>query len=156
MKNLPNWYYEYYSAWENTGWNKIWHLYLGKLLKLYNTFDEETKEKFEIIDTKEKYGTLRIYTSFDIRLNMELEMLSNFTCYECGKREKNLFGKYVIYTSLGYVLPYCKDCMKKYKTKKGGKFTKHEANKFSVHHYENNKETVTFYRIKNNWIEHLE
>jgi len=155
MKNLPNWYYKYYSAWENTGWNEIWHIYLGKLLKLYNTFDEETKGKFEIIDTKEKYGTLRVYTSFDIRLNMELEMLSNFTCYECGKREKNLFGKYVIYTSLGYVLPYCKGCMKKYK-KENRKFTKHKANKFSVHHYENNKETVTFYRIKNNWIEHLE
>ena len=156
MKNTPNWFNEYYDAWKNTGWNKIWHIYLGKLLRLYSTFDEKTKEEFEIIDTKEKYGTLRVYTSFDIPFNLELEMLSNFTCYECGKIKKNLFGRHVIYISLGYILPYCKDCMKKYKAKKNGKFIKHYTNKFSVHHFENNKETISYYRIKNNWIERLE
>lgn len=106
-----------YKIWDNTGWEDLWkNRYLSRLFKLYDTWDDETKSRFYITDIKEKYGNLRIYTSFSTRDNLEsIAMdLSKYTCAECGKEPRTEDGKRVIWTTGGWITNLCRDCVRKY------------------------------------------
>ena len=73
------------------------------------------KKRFYFTEIKEKYGTLRIYTSFtDTEENLEskTEMLSGWTCMKCGKQPKDSRGRHIIWRSCGWIGNYCKDCAK--------------------------------------------
>ena len=64
-------------------------------------------KSFRITQVKEKYGTLRFYinagSSEIYQLIHKAEEKSATTCICCGKPAK--------YISLGWISPYCKDCM---------------------------------------------
>ena len=70
-----------------------------------------------ILDTKEKYGSFRCYTSFGnekiFELENKLEMISEWTCIRCGKQPKNSKGQHIIWRTTGWICPYCKDCFRK-------------------------------------------
>ena len=106
----------YYKEWDGCGWEGIWKDYLEKLFELYdNKWSETMKKRFYFTEIKEKYGTLRIYTSFtDIEENLEskTEMLSGWTCMKCGKQPKDSRGRHIIWRSCGWIGNYCKDCKK--------------------------------------------
>ena len=106
----------YYKEWDGYGWEGIWKDYLKKLFELYdNKWSEEIKKRFSFIEIKEKYGSLRIYTSFtDTEENLEskTEKLSEWTCMNCGKQPKDSRGRHIIWRSCGWIGNYCKDCAK--------------------------------------------
>lgn len=65
--------------------------------------DKELDE-LEILDVKEKYGSLRIYHNMDKidDLVNACEKLTAETCINCGK--------HATHTSKGWILPFCDDC----------------------------------------------
>lgn len=76
---------------------------------------KSAKEMFYIIDTKSKYGTLRVDTSFvtdeTMKLEHEIDRISEFTCERCGKQPKNSKGEHIIWQSKGYwIQQLCKKC----------------------------------------------
>ena len=76
------------KAWDGTGWEKLWKVYfMPKLFEAYNSWDDEKKQNFHIYDTKSKFGSLRISTSFALPDDLEyiLEWMSEFICEHCGK-----------------------------------------------------------------------
>ena len=79
--------YNYYKYWDGSGWEDLWkNRYLPRLFKEYDSWDDKTKSGFFITDTKEKFGELRIYTSFSSGKSLEsiAEWLSGYTCQHCG------------------------------------------------------------------------
>ena len=70
-----------------------------------------------ILDTKEKYGSLRVDISYGNNAMVEmgdiLNMLSRWTCCACGKMPRNSNGNRIIWETKGWICPYCKDCIKK-------------------------------------------
>ena len=106
------------------GWISVFVAYCEEVLPVYNSWDNETKKKFYFTDVKEKYGTLRIYTSFYSdemqKATWLAEARSEVTCIDCGKQSKNSRGEHISYMTKGYILPYCKECAKKqfYSTKR--------------------------------------
>ena len=107
----------YYKEWDGYGWEGIWKDYLEKLFYLYdNKWSEEEKKLFYFVEIKEKYGQLRIYTSFidsEERLESKTEMLSEWTCMNCGKQPRDSKGRHIIWRSCGWIGNYCRDCAKK-------------------------------------------
>ncbi len=107
----------YYKYWDGNGWEDLWkNRYLPRLFKLYDSWDDETKARFEFMDVKEKYGELRIYTSVstgDDSLNGIAETLSSWICYDCGKEPRTADGKRVIWTTGGWITNLCEECAKK-------------------------------------------
>jgi hypothetical protein len=102
-----------YKIWDGTGWEDLWkNRYLPRLFKEYDSWDDETKKQFFITDTKEKYGELRIYTSFSSDKNLEsiAEWLSGFTCQHCGAEPRTEDGKRVIWTTGGWITHLCRNC----------------------------------------------
>ncbi len=63
---------------------------------------------WQITQTKEKFGSLRLYCNFYTDNMMKIihkyEKISDRTCYFCGKR--------ATLVSEGYILPYCAKCAK--------------------------------------------
>lgn len=107
----------YYKYWDNTGWENLWkNLYLTRLFKLYDSWDKETRSQFYFTQVKEKFGKLRIYTTFHTHENLEhiAELLSGWTCQQCGKISKDESGRKAIWTTQYYISHLCKDCAKKY------------------------------------------
>lgn len=159
---------EYYAAswwsqWDSTGWEKIWKEYLKELCAHWETWDEEAREKFRLFDSKEKWGALRIDTSFGDdfthKLEWKYEMLSEYTCIKCGKQPRDSKGNRMIWKSKGWIAPFCKECAKKqfkhdgeYITYKKGItwkncFTRdvHEG-RFSIKtHFPNGEEKITYF-----------
>lgn len=109
--------FNYYKYWDGYGWEKLWKKYLEKLFYLYDhKWSEETKKRFAFTEIKEKFGQLRIYTSFtdkDEDLELLAEMLSEWTCINCGKQPRDSRGRHIIWRSIGWIEPYCKECAKK-------------------------------------------
>lgn len=109
--------HNYYKYWDGTGWEDIWkNRYLPRLFKEYDSWDDDTKKKFYFSQVKEKYGTLRIYTSFSSDNDLETiaEWFSEYTCAECGKEPHTKDGKRVIWTTRGWITNLCEDCARKY------------------------------------------
>ena len=75
----------------------------------YNKDKENPDEQIEILQIKEKYGTLRIYTSFGndelFRMIDEAERESEHVCEFCGSREN-------IGETQGYYMTCCRSCVK--------------------------------------------
>lgn len=110
--------YNHYNSFKGTGWEGLWKRYLERLFRLYDEkWSKDTRKSFMFHQIKEKFGTMRIYTSFydsDEDLEEIAEMLSYYTCYQCGKEPRDEQGRRVIWFSRGYMLPYCKECAKKF------------------------------------------
>lgn len=92
------------------GWIDLFLLMCDDLKK--QLIEDNFLDKFTIYQVKEKFGTMRIYTSScSERINKIIrvyEYISQFVCYKCGKPAK-------LYDILHYTLPYCKDCLREQK-----------------------------------------
>ena len=149
--------YNYYNYWNNTGWEKIWKKYLEKLFELYdNKWSDEEKKHFSFIEIKEKYGALRIYTSFtDSEENLEYkaEKLSEWTCMNCGKQPRDSRGRHIIWRSYGWIRNYCKDCAKKEDKKNYKSWRQVKKDLFGIHSFSKEKEKFTFFDDDGNgWL----
>ena len=132
----------------NYGWKDIFLEYCENILPWYNSLDEESKKQFYFTELKEKYGQMRIYTSFtseeerkanDIVLNK-----SKWTCYNCGKKPRDSKHNHVIWTNRGYIIHLCKECALKscdYDKKKLKKWFSRKTHdkKFYIKSYEDGK-----------------
>lgn len=105
----------WYKAWDGTGWEKLWKVYfMPKLFEAYDSWDEEKKNNFQILDTKSKFGSLRISTSFALPDDMEfiLEWMSEFICERCGKETIDENCRQYIYQTSGWITNLCEDCLR--------------------------------------------
>lgn len=113
--------HNWYKTWDGYGWEKLWKRFLKEIFKEYDKLPAEAKDKFSIYDTKEKYGTLRVslsgYTEGMMQAETVLHLLSAYTCSCCGKVPRDSKGNHIIWTTKGWIAPYCKDCFKKYELK---------------------------------------
>ena len=96
------------------GWHDLELLICEHIKKEYDTWDEETKKNFSILQIKEKFGGLRFYCSSEpekIRLATDwAEHISFYTCIRCGKKEEVSPGHFRAYITKGWICPYCKNC----------------------------------------------
>lgn len=108
--------HNWWTVWDNYGWEHIWKNFMRKVFEEYDKMSDSQKQNFSIFDTKEKYGSLRVYLSgyTDNLLEQEmiLSMMSQWTCYCCGKMPRDSRGNRLIWTSKGWICPYCKDHLK--------------------------------------------
>ena len=106
-----------YKVWDGHGWEDLWkHRYLPRLFALYDSWDDETKAKFRFLEIKEKFGEMRIYTSFSTgedSLNEKACSLSGWICADCGKEPRDEEGRRVIWTTGGWITNLCEDCARK-------------------------------------------
>lgn len=109
--------YNWYNEWNDYGWEKIWKRFMQELFKEYDKLPDEAKEKFAIWDSKEKYGTLRVslsgYTEGMQEAETILHFMSSVTCQNCGKQPRDSKGNHLIWTTKGWIINLCKDCLKK-------------------------------------------
>ncbi len=90
-----------------TGWIRAF----GKMLldDIYNQAEAEGLEDFQIMQIKEKWGSLRVYcmpTSEAIEDIIEAySEISKHVCAVCGKLD-------VPTVDIGWIVPLCKDCFK--------------------------------------------
>ena len=109
--------YNWWNFWNDSGWEKIWKKYLSVIFQEYDKWNDEEKKNFYILDSKEKYGSLRVDVSYtnDVILEAEniLNMISEWTCITCGKMPRNSRNERIIWRTNGWICPYCKDCIKK-------------------------------------------
>lgn len=114
-EEIPNYKYDYTDIdCFPDGWHKTIIKYLKKLNKILKKYGET--DNFFITDTKEKWGTARIYysgihseecmTEID-NLFCDMERETWNTCCECGSLAD--------YNSIGYILPFCEKCTHKQK-----------------------------------------
>lgn len=112
-ENIGN---NYYKFWDGHGWEDLWkNRYLPRLFKLYDSWDENTKNKFCFTEVKEKYGELRVYTSVIVGADSINEIacdLSSWICADCGKEPRE-DGHRVIWTTGGWITNLCEDCARK-------------------------------------------
>lgn len=70
------------------------------------TWPQEEREKFRIIDIKEKWASLRFYTNLVTpnlnKIIQKYTLLSRFTCIYCGKP--------ALWISRGWYMPFCQKC----------------------------------------------
>ena len=108
--------YNYWTYWDGHGWEHIWKRFLIEVAIHYESMTPEAQKKVGILDTKEKYGMLRVdLAGFDeklFELESMLEQLSSVTCCHCGKQPKDSKGNSLIWLTKGYILPYCKECLR--------------------------------------------
>lgn len=155
-----------YKYWDGTGWEDLWkNRYLPRLFKEYDSWDDETKKQFYFSQIKEKYGSLRIYTSFSSDKHLEgiAESLSEYTCQYCGKEPREN-GKRVIWTTGGWVTNLCHDCAVDYLLKDRDSWTsveiekelnemKHECKGFGYKQYGKKCIEVTYKETPDGWLE---
>jgi len=70
------------------------------------TWSKSTYDNFRIMQIKEKWGVLRIYTNFSSEKLEEIiakySTTSRVTCIQCGRHAK--------WISRGWISPWCDDC----------------------------------------------
>lgn len=108
------------------GWYDLELLICEHIKPFYDSWNKELKERFMILDSKEKYGTLRFYISFGndeiYKTIRDAEHLSRCVCTNCGKLKKNWNGKKaIIYKEkCFYGSCFCKKCAKEISSKNKG------------------------------------
>lgn len=90
------------------GWRKAFgEKFCEELLEAVKKAD--LLKEFKIIQIKEKFGALRVYsnkyTDEILDLFNRYELLSETICIECGKPATKI--------TLGWISPYCDDCIPK-------------------------------------------
>ena len=107
----------YWTAWNGHGWESIWKRFIIEVGVHYDSLPVKTKEYFSIFDTKEKYGTLRVsFNGYDdtlFELESILGQLSSVTCACCGKQQYDSKGRNLVWITSGWIMPYCKECLRK-------------------------------------------
>lgn len=110
--------YNWYKQYDGTVYEDLWKTDLCQDYSLNMTsLVSILKSIFLFIDTKLKYGSLCVYTSFgktDTVLEDVLEYVSSYVCEECGAEPRTETGKRVILTTDGYIRNLCKDCAEKF------------------------------------------
>ena len=157
--------HNWWTVWNNHGWEKIWKKYLSVLFEEYDKMSDEAKKGFMIMDTKEKYGTLRVSTSYGTDKMLEAEnilfMMSEWTCSRCGKMPRTSNGNRIIWETRGYICPYCKNCVKK--EMKGKDETLRQVNRyvkdlriendgFILKHHDKNGTFKYIYKDLSDWL----
>lgn len=157
--------YNWWTTWDAHGWEKIWKKYLSLICKEWEKLSDEVKKEFMILDTKEKYGSLRVNISYGNNAMVEmgdiLNMLSQWTCCVCGKMPRNSNGNRIIWESNDWICPYCKDCIKK---DMNGDWTlkytnwkirdlKLKSKGFVSQRYNKNGEFIYTYKDLGDWLE---
>ena len=106
-KVVEDYDYSYTEAWGlPDGWHKLFYLlckHLRKHLEKVNLLD-----KFYFTQIKEKYGTMRVYTSclpasVDHMIDL-YECYSKYVCQNCGNTAK--------YCTTGWIAHLCENCIK--------------------------------------------
>ena len=171
LKDNPSDYYgidkedvkvNWYKAWDGTGWERLWKIYfMPRLFKLYDTWDDEQKKNFRIMDTKSKYGRLRLDCSCRLPDDMEwiLEWMSEYICERCGAELRDEKGRQYIYTTTGWISNLCLDCLKSdIEEGTDPEKLKHYAYSFGYQKYINNGViTVKFrYNSEHDWLDKIE
>lgn len=87
-----------------------WVLAFGDLL--CEELSKVVSDKFDILEVKEKFGTLRIYyggpVSDEVRnIIMKYEYISKYVCHHCGKPD-------VCMIDIGYSISCCNNCYYKF------------------------------------------
>lgn len=107
----------YWTSWNGNGWESYWKRFLIELCIVYDEMPDSAKESFWILDTKEKWGRLRVdISAYNDRINdltNALEMLTETTCIQCGREHKDSKGHDIIYQSKGWIAPFCRNCFNK-------------------------------------------
>lgn len=93
------------------GWLPLIEELFDKIQNLLDTKYPEEKENFQVLQVKEKYATLRVYTTGVpneiYNLIDEYELKSMHICEHCGKKGE-------IKLSHGWWKTLCKRCFKRY------------------------------------------
>lgn len=155
-----------YKIWDGTGWENLWkNRYLPRLFKEYDSWDDETKSKFFFTDVKEKYGAMRIYTTFSSVKNLEMiaEWLSSCTCQYCGAEPRTQDGKRMSYQSYGWITNMCRNCAIEHELKSTGvteenyetelENMKSVVDKFAFKQYDGDHTTITIFKETDGWLE---
>ena len=105
-KQKPQEPYELFGIECGNGWNKL----ITPILDYIDLYNSGHDDKIEILQIKEKFGGLRIYTSFSTpeldQLIDDAEEQSFKTCEYCGSTEN------VSQTKTGWIKTLCSKCMK--------------------------------------------
>lgn len=105
-KQKPQEPYELFGIECGKGWNKL----IIPILDYIDLYNSGHDDKIEILQIKEKFGGLRIYTSFSTpeldQLIDDAEEQSFKTCEYCGSTEN-------ISQTTGWIKTLCSKCMKK-------------------------------------------
>ncbi len=105
------------------GWTDILFCWAEKVKPIFDSMPEKDKNDFYIMELKEKFGGMRLYTTYDptgpfSKINEYTHMvehLSYYTCLNCGKITQNSSRKKLVaWKSKGGWITYnCKQCAKK-------------------------------------------
>lgn len=93
------------------GWKKRFGIQLCKELKeaILKSGGKSYMKGFRILDIKEKWGVLNIYTNGNSpevnRVIQKYEYISQFVCVSCGED--------AVKKTLGWICPYCEKCVPK-------------------------------------------
>ena len=114
-KNVAmNWY----KCFDGHGWEHLWkHKYLPALFNEYDhKMSHGEKKRFFFTDVKSKFGMLRVYVSWKLSSDTETfaEIISSYTCENCGDEPRDGQGHRFIYTTKGWVTNLCKNCAIEY------------------------------------------
>lgn len=147
----------WWTYWDGLGWERLWKRFLDEILKIYDSWSKERKTLFRIMDCKEKWGSLRVdIYSGDERTNEAediLCMLSQWTCYKCGKVSRDSKGKLLIWEMGGWVLPLCKECARKEGlSKKEIEKSRLKKSKFLLTSWNKNGKMTKEYEESDGWL----
>ena len=150
-KVSENYDYSYVEGFRD-GWHDIFMKLCDVILEEYNKWSQETKDKFYIVDAKEKFGEMRVYFSFsnpriDDALNIAT-FLSRYTCMQCGKQPRTIFGCHKILETRGWITPICKKCAKKLQIGKCNK--RFHKNIFVTERWTDTSRFNKYYLCRNN------
>lgn len=156
----------WYKIWDGSGWEDLWkNRYLPRLFKEYDSWDEDTKSKFFFTDVKEKFGEMRIYTTFSSDKNLEMiaEWLSSCTCQYCGAEPRTPDGKRMSYQSYDWITNMCRNCAIEHELKPAGvteenyetelKNMEAVVDQFGFKRYGNPTIMTTFKETGDGWLE---
>lgn len=141
----------------STGHNYMFDIYEGWLtafsapflIHVRRALDIDKSDNAQILDVKEKYGTLRVYWGF-VRPYAELvttmyELLSGYYCCHCGKYGAKL-------TQSGWILALCRSCWEP--DRDGNYGTELPLEPLKITSYDEGKTTVSTFPSEP-WVEQV-